>query len=313
MPADIRRSETVTAVSVPQPSGALLHPQTPRSAIRVKREKGWGGRSGRGGREGEAEASRAEAEEGEGGRERNEGRRLEGGGAPEWWPLKREMAGSETRDRAYDEARRCTHRPRGVVCASSRTARGSRNAHEESTRVEILGDRRTGVGRGDRLWQQRRGSAAADPEPSPRRHRRSDDERVADLTVRRGRRSTRARLMRRYFAVLDELRQQPDARPRASSATVATSTQLNARADAASRTQREQRPAAGRRHAHRRAEGPVGQPGQLGPVGGQGADRRHRRLLGRQRGRRLDKNGKSIVSPDRPDTGWTRYTVANYH
>jgi hypothetical protein len=26
----------------------------------------------------------------------------------------------------------------------------------------------------------------------------------------------------------------------------------------------------------------------------------------------LDKSGKSIVSPNRPDTGWTRYTVANY-
>lgn len=26
----------------------------------------------------------------------------------------------------------------------------------------------------------------------------------------------------------------------------------------------------------------------------------------------LDKNGKSIVTPNRPDTGWTRYTVANY-
>ena len=26
----------------------------------------------------------------------------------------------------------------------------------------------------------------------------------------------------------------------------------------------------------------------------------------------LDKSGQSIVSPDRPDTGWTRYTVANY-
>jgi hypothetical protein len=26
----------------------------------------------------------------------------------------------------------------------------------------------------------------------------------------------------------------------------------------------------------------------------------------------LDKDGKSIVSPNRPDTGWTRYTVANY-
>lgn len=26
----------------------------------------------------------------------------------------------------------------------------------------------------------------------------------------------------------------------------------------------------------------------------------------------LDKSGKSIVSPDRPDTGWTRCTVANY-
>jgi hypothetical protein len=26
----------------------------------------------------------------------------------------------------------------------------------------------------------------------------------------------------------------------------------------------------------------------------------------------LDKSGKSIISPNRPDTGWTRYTVANY-
>lgn len=27
----------------------------------------------------------------------------------------------------------------------------------------------------------------------------------------------------------------------------------------------------------------------------------------------LDANGKSIVSPNRPDTGWTRLTIANYH
>lgn len=27
----------------------------------------------------------------------------------------------------------------------------------------------------------------------------------------------------------------------------------------------------------------------------------------------LDNSGASIVSPNRPDTGWTRYTVANYH
>jgi hypothetical protein len=26
----------------------------------------------------------------------------------------------------------------------------------------------------------------------------------------------------------------------------------------------------------------------------------------------VDKDGQSIVSPDRPDTGWTRYTVANF-
>ena len=26
----------------------------------------------------------------------------------------------------------------------------------------------------------------------------------------------------------------------------------------------------------------------------------------------LDMNGKSIISPNRPDTGWTRYSVANY-
>ena len=27
----------------------------------------------------------------------------------------------------------------------------------------------------------------------------------------------------------------------------------------------------------------------------------------------LDANGHSIVSPERPDTGWTRFTVSNYH
>ncbi|GAB3769985.1 hypothetical protein GCM10027600_25540 [Nocardioides ginsengisegetis] len=27
----------------------------------------------------------------------------------------------------------------------------------------------------------------------------------------------------------------------------------------------------------------------------------------------VDATGKSVVSPGRPSTGWTRYTVANYH
>lgn len=27
----------------------------------------------------------------------------------------------------------------------------------------------------------------------------------------------------------------------------------------------------------------------------------------------VDKNGKSVVSPSRPDTSWTRYTAVNYH
>ena len=26
----------------------------------------------------------------------------------------------------------------------------------------------------------------------------------------------------------------------------------------------------------------------------------------------VDKNGKSVVSPDRPDTGWIQYLVSNY-
>ena len=26
----------------------------------------------------------------------------------------------------------------------------------------------------------------------------------------------------------------------------------------------------------------------------------------------LDKDGKSVVTPDRPETGWVRYSVANY-
>ena len=26
----------------------------------------------------------------------------------------------------------------------------------------------------------------------------------------------------------------------------------------------------------------------------------------------LDRDGKSVVTPDRPETGWVRYSVANY-
>lgn len=62
------------------------------------------------------------------------------------------------------------------------------------------------------------------------------------------------------------------------------------------------------REAHRA----VCEPGQHRTQGGQGAHRPDRRLLRRQGVDVLDSDGKSVVSPDRPDTGWVRYLVANY-
>ena len=58
--------------------------------------------------------------------------------------------------------------------------------------------------------------------------------------------------------------------------------------------------------------GPVGQPRQLRSPGRQGPDRADRCVLRRQRRRRTRRGRQVRRHPDRPDTGWIRYSVANY-
>lgn len=118
-------------------------------------------------------------------------------------------------------------------------------------------------------------------------------------------------VVRRYFAVLDSLRQDPST-PLSRLSSVATSTQLAAQKRLLT-TERDQKlhqvgtttvaelmvqsvnldnsdPSAGKV--------PMVAIDVCWDVGG--ADL-------------VDRSGKSVVSPDRASTGWTRYTVANYH
>ena len=136
-------------------------------------------------------------------------------------------------------------------------------------------------------------SACADSDADPRRRRQppstvrrvdSADEPAPLRPLRPTPRSPMRRAaMTDYYAVLDELRPIRPAISRSSS-TVAIGAQLNAVQTlvSGSAIRASARPAP----RHQRAQGPVGQPRQLRPGRRQGADGRHRRLLGRQRGRR---------------------------
>lgn len=117
-------------------------------------------------------------------------------------------------------------------------------------------------------------------------------------------------LVRKYFSVLDELRQHPG-KPIGELATVATSTQLTAQTRLLERERSQQLHQVG---ATKVADVKVQSVNldNSDPAAGKvptvtvdvcwdvnGADL-------------VDKTGKSVVSSTRADKGWTRYTVANY-
>ena len=116
--------------------------------------------------------------------------------------------------------------------------------------------------------------------------------------------------MKSYFQVLDELRTEPSTDLKKLS-TVATSTQLNA-AQTLVRTQRER----GQRQVGltRIAELTVQSVNldNSDPASGKVPTVVIDVCWDVTEVDVLDKDGTSIISPDRPDTGWTRYTVANY-
>lgn len=117
--------------------------------------------------------------------------------------------------------------------------------------------------------------------------------------------------MKSYFQVLDELRTEPSTDLKKLS-TVATSTQLNA-AQTLVRTQRER----GQRQVGltRIAELTVQSVNldNSDPASGKVPTVVIEVCWDVTEVDVLDKDGTSIISPDRPDTGWTRYTVANYN
>ena len=182
--------------------------------------------------------------------------------------------------------RRCTHRPRGVVCAS--TPNGERKqdtAHEDSTRVDLLGDRHTDVGRGLRVWRQRRRSSADSPATSSSRRRAQPTTSASPTSPSDARDRRRNGGDADYFAVVDELRQR--------------SGEPTSRSWSPSRRARSSTPC---RHSigRQRDEGQR-QTGTTAiselkvqsvnldnsdPKAGKVPDGRHRRLLGRQQGRR---------------------------
>ena len=148
----------------------------------------------------------------------------------------------------------------------------------------FLGDRRTAVGRGVRVRRQRRRSSADAASHSSPTEPKSPTTSASPTSPSDAATAEATAAMTELLRVLDELRTDP-ASDLKKLETVATSAQLNA-------VQTLVRPTAGagpapdRHDRHQRAEGPVGQPRQLRPGRRQGAHGRHRRLLGRQQGRR---------------------------
>lgn len=122
--------------------------------------------------------------------------------------------------------------------------------------------------------------------------------------------SQASKTMRQYFAVVDDLSKDPDSGLNKLN-TVATSTQLNA-----ARTLL--------RNQHDRGQRQVGDT-RVAELTVQSVDLDNSDPSAGKvptvvidvcwdvsKVDVLDKDGTSIVSPSRPDTGWTRYTVANY-
>jgi len=117
-------------------------------------------------------------------------------------------------------------------------------------------------------------------------------------------------LMRNYFSILDELRSDPQT-DAGKLTTVATSTQLNA----VRTLLRRQRDAGQRQTGATSVSELTVQSVNLDnsdPSAGKVPTVVIDVCWDVSKVDVLDKSGQSTVSPDRPDTGWTRYTVANY-
>jgi hypothetical protein len=116
--------------------------------------------------------------------------------------------------------------------------------------------------------------------------------------------------MERYFTVLDELRTEPSS-DLAKLETVATRTQLNAaRTLVRTHRDRDQRQVGETRIAESTVQSI--NLDNSDPAAGKVPTVVVDVCWDVSKVDVLDEDGKSIISPDRPDTGWTRYTVANY-
>ena len=175
----------------------------------------------------------------------------------------------------------------------------------------FLGDRHTPVGRGLGVWRQRRRSSADDASHVVSNGvDRTDDERLADVSDRRGdaqpqplRLRTTSLCSTSSAAILRADLKKLE--------TVATSAQLNAVqtliASAAEQGQRQTGTTAINELKVQSVNLDNSDP-KAGKVPTVVIDV----CWDVSKVDVLDKSGKSIVSPNRPNTGWTRYTVANY-
>ena len=189
--------------------------------------------------------------------------------------------------------RPCTHRPRGFVGASMLTGERYDDIHTMKIRLGLIspGDRRTRVGRALRVRRQRgqptrhqRAARLHRARPSRvlrrrRRRTRRPPRRRGDAGLLHGRGPTAATTGRRPQAAQDRHEE-----PQLNAAGPSSDTSMIGSSGKSVRRQQ-------------RLEGPVGQPRQLRPGGRQGADGRHRRLLGRQQGRRRSTRAASRSSP----------------
>ena len=177
----------------------------------------------------------------------------------------------------------------------------------------FLGDRHTAVGRGVGVWRQRRRSSADDAEPHRlQRHRSAPTASASPTSPSDAATAERNGCDRRTTSPSSTSSGSDPSSDLKKLATVATSTQLNAVQTLVGRQQRSG--PAPDRHDTRISELKVQSVNldNSDPTAGKVPTVVIDVCWDVSKVDVLDKSGKSIVSPDRPDTGWTRYTVANY-
>lgn len=206
------------------------------------------------------------------------------------------------------KARRCTAPPRYSVCASSRMARG----HMEPRMNYRLGLRSWAAGAVVLAAVTACSNSGTDPGAEPTTTSpttsslsglpTSPSESAADDA---------ATLVRRYLAVLDEARTTPTS-PLAELKTVAIGTQLAAQTRLVKNgRQRGLRQVGSTRIVQLKVQSVdlENSDPSVGKVPTAAVD-----ICWDVSGADLqDERGQSVVSPQRADRGWTRYTVANYH